>query len=425
VPARVLIVDDDAAIRVALVAALDDGSMDVAQASSAEDAIRVLDERGAPDVVLTDLRMQGLDGLDLLRMVRERAPDSKVVMMTAYHDVGTAVTSMREGAADFLCKPFDLPTLREVLGRLLGRGDIGSSRDGGHASVGAGNDGRPTRWGEPVPHILADRYELEIEVGRGAMARVFRARDPRHDRHVAVKVLRPEVAVSIGTERFLREIQIAARLHHPHILTLIDSGEWNGSPYFVMPFVEGASLRRRLDEEGRLPIPRAAALLRDVAEALAAAHAVGIVHRDVKPENVLLSGRHAWVSDFGVARALWDAAGARDTTIGAAIGTPAYMAPEQGAGAGDVDHRADVYALGIVAYELLAGRPPFSGRSARAILTSHLVDEPPPLRERRPDIHPGLEKAVMGCLAKPPEKRWSDAASLAGRFGAFAVEAVP
>jgi serine/threonine protein kinase len=205
---------------------------------------------------------------------------------------------------------------------------------------------------------------------------VFRARDARHDRHVAVKVLRQGVAASIAGDRFLREIQITARLHHPHCLTLIDSGEWNGAPFFVMPFVDGPSLRKLLDAEGRVPASRVAGLLRDVASALAAAHAIGIVHRDVKPENVLLSGPHAWVTDFGVARALGDAADARATSIGSAIGTPEYMAPEQCTGATDVDHRADICALGVVAYELLSGRSPFSRDSVRAILAAHLTAEP-------------------------------------------------
>lgn len=437
-PARVLVVDDDVAIRAALVDALDDGTVEIAEAASAEEAIRVLDQEGAPDVVLTDIRMRGLDGLDLLRILRERAPASRVVMMTAYHDVGTAVRAMREGAADFLCKPFDLHTLRDVVGRLLHDDPAasraatpgsrtatpGSSAAAPESTTAGTRRGTPTRAGVPEREILAGRYELGPEIGRGAMARVFRARDARHGRHVAVKVLRGEVAASIGSDRFLREIQIAARLHHPHILTLIDSGERNGVPYFVMPFVDGPSLRRRLETGEPMPLPRAAALLRDVADALAAAHALGIVHRDVKPENVLLSGPHAWVADFGVARALWDAAGAGSTSIGSAIGTPAYMAPEQGAGDGQVDRRADIYALGVLAYELLAGRPPFSDESTRALLAAHLVRPPPPLAEARREIPGGLEETVMTCLAKRPEDRWPDAGTVARRFGAFAVEAV-
>ncbi|MDX1577057.1 MAG: protein kinase [Gemmatimonadota bacterium] len=401
-PPRVLVVDDDVAIRNTLIGALDDGTIELSVASSAEEAIRTLEADGAPDLVLSDMRMTGLDGFDLLRVIRNRSPDSPVVIMTAYHDVGTAVRAMREGAADFLCKPFDLHELRAVLDRLLKEGRS------------------PDR--DRDRHLLAGRYEVEEEVGRGAMARVFRARDARHDRHVAVKVLRKEVAASIGSDRFLREIQIAARLHHPHCLTLIDSGEWDRAPFFVMPLVDGPSLRKRLEAEGPMPATRGAALLRDVASALAAAHELGIVHRDVKPENVLLSGPHAWVADFGVARALDDAAEARATSIGSALGTPEYMAPEQCAGAGDVDHRADIYALGVVAYELLSGSSPFSRDSARAILAAQLTAEPPPLRDRVPTLEPGLEEVVMRCLAKEPANRWSEAAAVAAGFGRYAIE---
>ena len=273
------------------------------------------------------------------------------------------------------------------------------------------------------PMLLAGRYALESEVGHGAMAVVYRARDRKHDRDVAVKLLRREVALSLGVDRFLEEIRIAARLHHPHILTLIDSGELNGAPYFVMPFVAGLSLRRWLLEHRRMPAAVAAALLRDVADALAAAHTAGIVHRDVKPENVLLSGQHAWVADFGVAKALGGAAAVGSTLTGTMIGTPLYMAPEQGYGDDGVDGRADIYALGVVAYELLCGEPPFNGTNATAVLAAHLTAEAPPPRARRPDIPSGLEDVVMKCLAKDPRHRWPDAASLARGFGSFAVEA--
>jgi serine/threonine-protein kinase len=301
--ARILVVDDDAAIRSTLAEVLaEDGAAEVDVAASAEEAIRVLDASAAPDLVLSDIRMRGLDGMDL-------------------------------------------------------------------------------------------------------------------------KLLRREVALSLGVDRFLEEIRIAARLHHPHILTLIDSGELNGAPYFVMPFVAGLSLRRWLLEHRRMPAAVAAALLRDVADALAAAHTAGIVHRDVKPENVLLSGQHAWVADFGVAKALGGAAAVGSTLTGTMIGTPLYMAPEQGYGDDGVDGRADIYALGVVAYELLCGEPPFNGTNATAVLAAHLTAEAPPPRARRPDIPSGLEDVVMKCLAKDPRHRWPDAASLARGFGSFAVEA--
>lgn len=428
---RVLVVDDDPTIRTTLAAALDDWSADVSVASSAEEALGMLKAAGAPDVVLSDIRMKGLDGMDLLRLLRKRAPSADVVMMTAYHDVGTAVGAMREGAADFLCKPFDLHELRGVLDRLLERSTEGAKRPGGKlepapAAVAKRPGEKPRSAavaGAPTGRRLGpgSRYRIEGEVGRGAMAVVYRAHDTRHDRPVAVKLLRPEVAASIGADRFLREIHIAARLNHPHILTLIDSGETEGVPFYVMPFVDGPSLRARTKGGRRTPVAEAATVLRDVADALAAAHALEVVHRDVKPENVLLSERHAWVTDFGVARALWEAVATRSTAAGAVVGTPAYMSPEQAAGDEEIDRRTDIYALGVVAYELLAGRLPLAGESTRAVLAAHLVVEPPPLRALRPDLPDDLAAVVMRCLAKQPEDRWQDAEILARHFARFAI----
>lgn len=422
--ARILIVDDDAAIRLALAEALRDGdTAEIDVASSAEEALRMFDAQAPPDIVLTDLRMQGLDGMDLLHALRQRSPSSRVVLMTAYHDVGTAVRAMREGASDFLCKPFDLNAVRAVLSRLLGSSRVAT--EGGHAPLGRPR-AESTAPGDNSPRIvLAERYVVEGEIGHGAMATVFRARDARHDRSVAVKVLRREVAAAIGADRFLREIRMTASLHHPHVLTLIDSGEWDGVPFFVMPFVDGLSLRRRLEDGGPMRGVEAAALLRDVADALATAHALGIVHRDVKPENVLLSGRHAWVADLGVACALWGAVEANSTTPGTAVGTPSYMAPEQALGDEEIDHRADIYALGVLGYELLTGQPPFTGSTARAILASHVSAEATPLRALRPEIPVELEAAVHKCLAKEPGDRWPDAETLSRRFARFAVEVGP
>lgn len=418
---RILLVDDDAAIRSTLAEALAEGGRaEIVVAASAEEAIQMLDAAPAPNIVLTDLKMRGLDGMDLLRVVRRRAPTSKVVLMTAYHDVGTAVSAMREGAADFLCKPFDLHTLRDVLDRLLATASP-SPTEGGASPVTVPE--RPARRGpEARQTVLADRYLLETEVGRGAMAVVHQAHDRRHDRRVAVKVLRKEVALSIGVDRFLEEIRITARLQHPHILTLIDSGQWHGIPFFVMPFIGGRSLRHRLAGADPMPTATVAALLRDIADALAAAHASGIVHRDVKPENILLSGRHAWVADFGVSKALWGAVEAGSTLTGAAIGTPAYMAPEQVFGDSEIDGRADVYALGVVAYEMLCGDPPFVGPNTQAVAAAHLTTDPPSLRARRPGVPGGLEELVMRCLSKDPAGRCQDAESLSRGFAGFARE---
>ena len=201
---------------------------------------------------------------------------------------------------------------------------------------------------------LADRYSIEKEIGAGGMATVYLAEDVRHHRKVAVKVLRSELAATLGPERFLREIEIAAKLQHPHVLPLYDSGEAQGFLFYVMPFVEGESLRAKIDREGELPVGEAVRIIRDVVDALAYAHEHGVVHRDIKPDNVMLSGRHAMVTDFGVAKAVSEATGRQQlTTAGVALGTPSYMAPEQAAADPHVDHRADIYAVGAMGRALL------------------------------------------------------------------------
>ncbi len=248
---------------------------------------------------------------------------------------------------------------------------------------------------------LADRYRLERELGQGGMATVYLAEDLRHHRKVAVKVLRPELAATLGPERFLREIELAARLQHPHILPLHDSGEAQGFLYYVMPFVDGENLRGRLTRHGELPVHEAVRLLAEVADALSYAHAQGVVHRDIKPDNVLLSGRHALVTDFGVAKAVSEATGRQQlTTAGIALGTPAYMAPEQAAADPHIDHRVDIYAVGAMGYELLTGTPPFTGQSSHEVLAAHVTQQPEPITSRRPAISPALGAIVMRCLAK-------------------------
>jgi serine/threonine-protein kinase len=245
------------------------------------------------------------------------------------------------------------------------------------------------------------------------MATVYLAEDVRHGRSVAIKVLRPEYVATFAAERFLREIEIAARLQHPHIVPLLDSGEVAGTLYLVMPFVEGESLRVRLVREGRLPLGDVIRTIADVADALAYAHGKGIVHRDIKPDNILLAGRHALVTDFGVAKAVSAATlEQRDLTIGVALGTPAYMAPEQATADPKLDHRLDLYALGVVAYELLTGRPPFDGPTTQAILTAHVLDAPVPVAEKRPDVSPALAEIVMRALQKSPDDRWQSADQL-------------
>ena len=257
---------------------------------------------------------------------------------------------------------------------------------------------------------LADRYRIERELGQGGMATVYLAEDLKHHRKVAVKVLRPDLAATLGPERFTREIEVAARLQHPHILGLIDSGDAGGFFYYVMPFVEGETLRERLTRGGELPIPEAVRLLGEIAEALATAHRAGVVHRDIKPENVMLSGRHAMVMDFGVAKAVTDASSASTlTSAGVALGTPAYMAPEQATADPHMDARVDIYALGVMGYEMLAGSPPFPGANAQQILAAHVTRAPVPVGQQREGIPPALEAVIMRCLAKRAADRFQRA----------------
>ena len=269
--------------------------------------------------------------------------------------------------------------------------------------------------------VLAGRYTIERELGRGGMATVYLARDERHHRAVALKVLHAEltslVGSSLGARRFQREIEIAAQLNHPHILPLYDSGAASGHLYYIMPFVDGESLRGRLARAGPLAIDDAIRLLRDLARALAHAHRHGVVHRDIKPENILLNrDGDALVADFGVARALAAAVGSDEksahetlTAIGLVVGTPAYMAPEQALGDAETDHRADLYALGLVAYEVLAGATPFSGRTVQELTAAHLTKPPTPIGVLRPDVPSALASLVMQLLSKAPAERPRDA----------------
>jgi eukaryotic-like serine/threonine-protein kinase len=261
--------------------------------------------------------------------------------------------------------------------------------------------------------LLHDRFDIERELGRGGTGVVFLAEDRKHGRRVALKLLRPELAESLGRERFLREIRISAQLHHPNILTLIDSGETRGYLYYVMPHVEGESLRERIARERQLPIDEAVRITRELADALEYAHGRDVVHRDVKPENILLVEGHPVITDFGVARALREAGGGRLTETGLSVGTPVYMSPEQATGDGVVDARADVYALACVLYEMLAGAPPFTGVSPQAILARKLLEPVPSLRVVRDTVPPGMEAAILRGLARAPADRFRSAREFA------------
>jgi len=265
---------------------------------------------------------------------------------------------------------------------------------------------------ESLNVALTGRYVLEQELGRGGMATVYLTRDLKHDRYVALKVLRPDLAASLGSDRFLREIRLTARLEHPHILPILDSGEAAGLLWYTMPFVRGETLRDRLNREVQLPVETAVDLTRQVASALDYAHREGVVHRDLKPENILLADGQARVADLGVARAFAGAEDGKLTETGLALGTPAYMSPEQAAG-GVVDARSDVYALGCVLYEMLAGEAPFTGPTAQVIMARRLTEPVRPLRAVREGLPDQLEGAVMRALARVPADRFGTAAEFA------------
>ena len=263
-----------------------------------------------------------------------------------------------------------------------------------------------------------DRYRFERELGRGGMATVYLAHDLKHGRLVAIKLLRQELVASLGPERFLREIQVTAGLQHPHILPLLDSGmledmAGGARPYYVMPYVQGESLRDHLVRERQLPVDEAVRIARDVAAALGYAHEHGVVHRDIKPENILLSGGQAVVADFGLARALFAGGAERLTETGLALGTPHYMSPEQASGDPHVDGRADIYALGCVVYEMLAGEPPYTGPTAQAIIAKRMVERIPQIRIVRETVPEALERAITRALAKTPADRFGTALEFA------------
>jgi serine/threonine-protein kinase len=272
---------------------------------------------------------------------------------------------------------------------------------------------------------LSGRYTIEREIGRGGMATVYRARDVRHDRLVALKVLSPELAALLGAERFLSEIRVTAKLQHPHILPLFDSGRAEAQLYYVMPYVATESLRARLDRERLLPIEEALRIAREVAGALEYAHRQGVIHRDIKPENILLQDGTALVADFGIALAVSVAGGERITQTGLSLGTPQYMSPEQAMGEKSLDARTDIYALGAVCYEMLAGEPPFTGPTLPAIVARVMTEAPRPITAQRHTVSAALESAVFRALEKLPADRFGSASEFAGALATATTAAVP
>ena len=268
---------------------------------------------------------------------------------------------------------------------------------------------------------LADRYRVDREIGHGGMAHVFLAHDLKLGRPVAVKALRPDVAAVIGGDRFLREITLAAKLDHPHILGIYDSGEADGIPYYVMPYVEGESLRDRLTREKQLPVDDAVQISLDVADALSYAHARGVIHRDIKPENILLRAGHAVVADFGIAKAVSAAGGDTLTQTGVVVGTPLYMSPEQAAGEKDLDGRSDLYSLACMLYEMLAGQPPFTGPTVESIVHQHLAVEPRAITQIRPSAPPEIAGVLQRALAKNPADRFNPVAQFSNALRARAT----
>jgi serine/threonine protein kinase/Flp pilus assembly protein TadD len=272
---------------------------------------------------------------------------------------------------------------------------------------------------------LADRYTLDREIGRGGMAMVYRAQDLKHQRPVAIKVLHPYLAVNLGAERFLREIQIAAQLQHPHIVPLYDSGQAGDLLYYVMPFIDGESLRQRLEREKHLPLEEVLQLGRAIALALDYAHRQGVVHRDIKPENVMLHEGEAMVTDFGIAKAITAAASSTLTQTGMTVGTPAYMSPEQASGTAELNGKSDVYSLGCLVYEMLAGRTPFTGPTPQAIIAQCFTNPPPPLAGLQEGIPPWVEQAVLKALAKEASDRFATAGHFAQALKAPGASASP
>ena len=281
-------------------------------------------------------------------------------------------------------------------------------------------EARVTLLSDRIQSVLSGRYVIERELGHGGMAVVFLASDVRHDRPVAIKVFRSDIGDAMGAERFRREIRLLARLQHPHILPLYDSGTTGETRYFVSPFVDGETLRERLKREGQLAVDESVRLAIEVADALDFAHAHGVFHRDIKPENILLHDGHAVVADFGIARAMRPSASEWVTAAGMSVGSPAYMSPEQAGGEGEIDGRADIYSLACVLYEMLAAQPPFTARTAHMIIAARMSGTARSVRDLRATVPATVDTALARALERSPADRFATA----GEFGAALAKAI-
>ncbi len=428
---KVLIVDDHDENLYVLESILEALDVEVVRATSGKEALAASKD-GDFALVLLDVQMPDMDGFETASLMgdNEATRSVPIIFVTALGDDEDYVARGYDvGAVDYLTKPVKPKILRSKVRVFLDLYKRKQAVETDYESLkaqmtpSAGAPAKDPSPESPPPGMtdledilqwaLRDRYVIRRELGAGGMAVVFLADDLKHERQVAIKVLHPHLTETMAAVRFLREVTIAANLVHPHILPLHDSGEAGRFLYYVMPYIEGESLRTKLARHGKLSVVETTRILHQVADALSYAHARRIVHRDIKPENIMLTGRNAVVADFGIAKAV--AAATRSdhtespsnlTSVGAVLGTPAYMAPEQAMGDPNVDHRVDIYALGVMAYEMLTGRQPFTGQTPQEILSAQVTQSPDPVTAHGVSMPLALADAVSKCLEKNPKNRW-------------------
>lgn len=452
---KVLIVDDHDENLYVLESILETLDVEVVRATSGKEALAA-SKAGDFALVLLDVQMPDMDGFETASLMRDNEATRSVpiIFVTALGDDEDYVARGYEvGAVDYLTKPVKPNILRSKVRVFL---DLYKQKHAvetdyeslkAQATPSAESPTTPTAPStpkienspEPSPSgvtdlvdmlrwALRDHYRIGRELGAGGMAVVFLSDDLKQQRQVAIKVLKSELAETMAAARFLREVTIAANLVHPHILPLHDSGEAEGFLYYVMPYIEGNSLRTKLVRQGKLSVAETTRILHQVADALSYAHARGIVHRDIKPENIMLTGRNAMVADFGIAKAVAAATHPDQTEspsdltlVGTILGTPAYMAPEQAMGDPNVDHRVDIYALGVVAYEMLTGRQPFTGETPQEILSAQVTQSPDPVTAYGVSMPSSLANVVSKCLEKNPDNRWQSIEELLPRLESSGV----